>query len=74
MLRNKDINVMQYIYKIKTILEIYIGASINIKDIKMKQKLKSNNKIVKNIIGYNIYMCIRIYMLYIVNIIILFMI
>ncbi len=64
MLRNKDINVMQYIYKIKTILEIYTGASINIKDIKMPKKIKRNNKIVKNMIGYYIYMYKNIYVIY----------
>jgi hypothetical protein len=64
MLCNKDIIGKSYIYKIKTILEIYIGASINIKDIKMKKKLKSNNKIVKSIIGYTIYLYKNIYVIY----------
>lgn len=64
MLRNKDINVMQYIYKIKTIFETYTRESINIKDIKMRRGIKRNNKIVKNFIGYNIYMYKNIYVIY----------
>jgi hypothetical protein len=64
MLCNKDINVAQYIYKIKTIFETYTGAQINIKDIKMPKKIKSNNKILKSIIGYYIYVYKNIYVIY----------